>query len=114
MLEPEFPTAEFVSNAIRRIGDRTLLADVIQYRAKFAEVERIQDQWAELECWCYQVGLEMGLCQHRLQDARAVQCIIEDMVQDQHISQQGGTRQQGRCGHGHPVWKGDDVMTPSP
>ena len=44
MLEPEFPTAEFVSNAIRRIGDRTLLADVIQYRAKFAEVERIQDQ----------------------------------------------------------------------
>ena len=41
MLEPEFPAAEFVSDAIWRINDRTLLADVIRYWAKFAEIEHI-------------------------------------------------------------------------
>ena len=61
MLEPEFPAAEFVSNAIRHIGDHTLLAEVIWYRAKFVEVEHIRDQRATLERRCYQVGLEMGL-----------------------------------------------------
>ena len=85
MLEPEFPAAEFVSNAIRRIGDRTLLADVIRYQARFTEIEQIQDQRAELERKCYLVGLEMGFCRHRLQDARAVQHIIEEMVQDLRI-----------------------------
>ena len=103
MLEPEFPAAEFVSDAIWHIGDCTLLANVIRYRAKFAEVECICDQWAKLECQCYQVGLEMGLCWHQLQDAHAVQRIIEDMVQDPCISQQGGARQRGRRGHGRPA-----------
>ena len=85
MLEPEFPAAEFVSDAIRRIGDRTLLADVIRYQARFTEIEQIQDQRAELERKCYLVGLEMGFCRHRLQDVRAVQHIIEEMVQDLRI-----------------------------
>ena len=93
MLEPEFPAAEFVSDAIRHMNDRTLLADVIRYQAKFAEIKRIWDQRAKLEQRCYQVGLEMGLCWHRLQDTRAVQRIIEEMVQDQCINQQGGGRQ---------------------
>ena len=103
MLEPEFPAADFICNAIRHIGDCTLEADVIRYKAKFVEVEHIQNQWAELERWCYMVGLEMGLCQHRLQDACTVQCIIEEMVQDQRINQHGGTRQQGRHGCGCPA-----------
>ena len=41
MLEPEFPTAEFISDTIRHIGDRTLLADVIRYRVRFAEIGQI-------------------------------------------------------------------------
>ena len=41
MLEPEFPAVEFVTDAIRHIGDHTLEADVIQYKAKFAEIELI-------------------------------------------------------------------------
>ena len=44
MLEPEFPAAEFVSDAIQCISDRTLLANIIQYRAKFVEIEHIRDQ----------------------------------------------------------------------
>ena len=93
MLEPEFPAVELVGDTIRRIGDCTLLANVIWYRAKFAKIVRIRDQQAELEHRCYLVGLEMGFCQHRLQDARAVQRIIEEMVQDQRINQNGGGRQ---------------------
>ena len=41
MLEPEFPAAELVSDSLRRMGDRTLWAEVIRYRAQFAEIERI-------------------------------------------------------------------------
>ena len=103
MLEPEFPAVDFVSDTIQCIGDRTLLADIIQYRAKFAEIEHIRSQQAELERWCYMVGLEMGFCQHQLQDTCAMQCIIEEMVQDQCIIQQGGARQQGRRGCGRPA-----------
>ena len=62
MLEPKFPVVDFVCDAIQHIGDRTLVADVIQYKAKFAEIERIRNQRAELERQCYMVGLEMGLC----------------------------------------------------
>ena len=49
MLEPEFPAAEFVCDAICHIGDHTLEADIIRYKAKFVEIERIRDQQAELE-----------------------------------------------------------------
>ena len=95
MLEPDFPAAEFVSNALRRMGDRTLWAEVIRFRARFAEIERIRVQREELQRQCYLAGLEMGFSRHRLQDARVVQRIIEDMVQDQCINQQQQARQRG-------------------
>ena len=101
MLEPDFPAAEHVSNALRRMGDRTLWAEVIQYRAKISEVDRIRVQREELQRRCYMVGLEMGLSRQWLQDARAVQCIIEDMVQDMRTNQQN--RQRGQCGRGRPA-----------
>ena len=103
MLEPEFPAAEHVSDALHRIGDRTLWAEVIRFRARVAEIERIRIQREELQRWCYLVGLELGFSRHRLQDTRAVQRIIEDMVQDQRINQQQQVRQRGRRGRGHPA-----------
>ena len=103
MLEPEFPAAEHVSDALRRMGDRTLWAEVIRYRARVAEIEQIWVQREELQWRCYMVGLEMGFSQQRLQDARAVQRIIEDMVQDQRINQQQQVRQRRRRGRGRPA-----------
>ena len=103
MLEPDFPAVELVSDSLRRMGDRTLWAEVIRYRARFAEIDRIRVQREELQCRCYLAGLEMGFSQHRLQDARTVQRIIEDMVQDQQINQQQQVRQRGRRGHGRPA-----------
>ena len=85
------------------MGDRTLWAEVIRYRAWVAEIECIRIQREELQRWCYMVGLEMGFSQQQLQDARAVQRIIEDMVQDQQINQQQQVRQCGRHGRGHPA-----------
>ena len=101
MLDPEFLAAEHVSNALRRMGDHTLWAEVIRYRAKIAEIERIRVQREELQRWCYMVGLEMGLSHQRLQDARAVQRIVEDMVQDTRTNQQ--SRQRGQRGRGRPA-----------
>ena len=103
MLEPDFPTAEFVSDALWRMGDRTLWAKVIQFRAWFAEIEHIQIQREELQHQCYLAGLEMGFSWHRLQDAHAVQRIIEEMVQDQRINQWQQVRQSGRRGRGRPA-----------
>ena len=103
MLEPEFPVAEHVSDALQHISDRTLWAEVIRFRARFTEIERIRVQREELQCRCYLAGLELGFSRHRLQDARTVQRIIEDMVQDQHINQQQQVRQRRRRGHGRPA-----------
>ena len=103
MLEPEFPAADLVSDALRRMGDRTLWAKVIRYRARFVEIDRIRVQQEELQRRCYLAGLEMGFSRHHLQDARAVQRIIEDMVQDQRINQQQQARQRGRHGRGRPA-----------
>ena len=101
MLEPDFPAAEHVSNALRRMGDRTLWAEVIRYRAKISEIDKIRVQREDLQRQCYMVGLEMGLSRQRLQDARAVQRIIEDMVQDTRTNQQ--SRQRGQRGRGRPA-----------
>ena len=101
MLELDFPAAEHISDALHRMGDRTLWAEVIRYRAKVSEIDRIRVQREELQRRCYTVGLEMGLSRQRLQDARAVQRIIEDMVQDMRTNQQG--RQRGRRGCGRPA-----------
>ena len=101
MLEPDFPAAEHVSNALRRMGDHTLWAEVIQYRAKVSEIDKIQVQREDLQRRCYMVGLEMGLSCQRLQEARTVQRIIEDMVQETQTNQQ--SRQRGQRGRGRPA-----------
>ena len=101
MLEPEFLAVEHVSNALRCMGDCTLWAKVIQYRAKVAEIDKIRVQREELQRRCYMVGLEMGLSRQRLQEARAVQRIIENMVQDTRTNQQ--SRQRGQRGRGRPA-----------
>ena len=101
MLEPDFLAVEHVSNALRCMGDRTLWAEVIRYRAKVSEIDKIRVQQEDLQCRCYMVGLEMGLSRQRLQEARAVQRIIEDMVQDTQTNQQ--SRQRGQRGRGRPV-----------
>ena len=59
MLEPEFPAAEHVSNALRRMSDRTLWAEVIRYRAKDSEIDKIRVQREELQRRCYMVGLDV-------------------------------------------------------
>ena len=103
MLEPDFPAAEHVSDALRRMGDRTLWAKVIWYRARVTEIDWIRVQREELQRRCYMVGLGMGFSQQRLQDTRAVQRIIEDMVQDTRINQQQQVRQRRRRGRGRPA-----------
>ena len=83
------------------MDDRTLWAEVIRYRAKVSEIDKIRVQWEELQRRCYMVGLEMGLSRQRLQEARVVQCIIEDMVKDTRTDQQ--SRQRGQRGRGRPA-----------
>ena len=64
MLEPDFPVAEHVSDALRRIGDRTLWAEVIQFRARLTEINCIRVQREELQRRCYLAGIELGFSRH--------------------------------------------------
>ena len=41
MLDPEFPVAELMSDSLQHMGDHTLWAKVIRYRAWVAEIEHI-------------------------------------------------------------------------
>ena len=41
-----------------------------------------------------QLELNLGMCRQRLQDVRACNCVLDDMVADQHI------RREQRRGHG--------------
>ena len=72
MLEPDFPAAVHVSNVLHCMCDRTLWAEVIRYRTKISEIDKIRVQREELQRRCYMVGLEMGLSRQRLQEAHAV------------------------------------------
>ena len=80
MLELDFPTANFVDDVLLHISDQTLCTKVMQYHAKVAEIECIWVQQEELVHPCYLVGLEQGLSWHQLQDACAIQHIVEEMV----------------------------------
>ena len=69
MLDPDFPAAELVSDSLHCMGDRTLWAEVIRYRARVSEIDHIRVQREELQRRCFLAGLEMGLSRQRLQDA---------------------------------------------
>jgi hypothetical protein len=100
LLQPDFPAARLVDEALARMGDRSLTAEVRRWRCHEGEIGRIGMERARLERRVYQVGIEQGLSRHRLQEARGISRIIEEMVRDRHVTQR---EQSGRRGRGRPA-----------
>ena len=81
-----FPTLNRVQEAMEQIGDRSLEAEVHRYQGINIRIEANEEKRMRLERERQQAELELGLCVHRLQEARACNRILEEMVSDQHIN----------------------------
>ena len=65
-----FPTLDRVNEAIGWIGDRLLEAKVCCHQGLSIRMEVNEEKWVRLECECQQLELDLGMCVHRLQEAR--------------------------------------------
>ena len=99
MFDRNYLAADVVNTLVARIGDQTLEAEIMWHQSTMAclDVNQQQQRWLALEReW---LELALGMCRQRLEDARVCNCILEDMVADQHIHCE---QRRGR-GHGHPA-----------
>ena len=100
MFTRTFPALGRVNDAIGRIGDRSLEAEVRRYQGINLHVEVNEEKRVRLERERQRLELELGLCVHRLQEARACNWILEEMVSDQNIGRHfaGRRNERGRSG----------------
>ena len=80
------PAMNRVNEAIGRIGDRSLEAKVRRYQGINLHMEVNEEKSVRLERERQQLEMELGMCVHRLQEARACNRILDEMVSDQHIN----------------------------
>ena len=81
-----FPALDHVNKAIGQIGDRSLEAKVHRHQGLSIRMEVNEEKRVWLEHECQQLELDMGMCVHCLQEARACNRILEEMVSDQCIN----------------------------
>ena len=86
MFAHTFLALDCVNEAIGRIRDRSLEAKIRHHQGISLHMEVNEEKHVRLERERQQLELDLGLCIHRLQEARACNRILEEMVSDQHIN----------------------------
>ena len=99
MFDRDYPAADVVNTSVSRIGDRTLEAEIMRHRSTMARLDVNQQKQKSLKLEQERLELTLGMCRQCLQDARACNRVLDDMVADQHIRREA---QQG-CGRGRPA-----------
>ena len=99
MFDRDYPAADVVNTLVSRIGDRTLEVEIMRHRSTMARLDVNQQKQKMLKLEQERLELTMGMCRQRLQDARACNRVLDDMVADQHIHREA----RRGCGRGHPV-----------
>ena len=99
MFDRDYPAADIVNTSVSRIGDRTLEAEIMRHRSTMARMDVNQQKQKTLKLEQERLELTLGMCQQHLQDARACNRVLDNMVADQHIRREA---QQGR-GRGRPA-----------
>ena len=97
-----------VDNALERIGDKSLIAEVARFRGTMDALERLQREIREREEQLYCVGNDNRKCVHRLERAQVLARVFEEeevanglrlitpwVVERQH---QAGEREDRECG----------------
>ena len=85
MFDCNYPATNAVNTAVVRIDDQTLEAEVMRHRSTMARLDVNQQQQKRLALERERLELTLGMCRQRLEDARACNRVLEDMVADQHI-----------------------------
>ena len=100
MFARTFPALDRVNEAIGRIGDRSLEAEVRRHQGLNIRMEVNEEKRVRLERERQQLELEMGMCVRRLQEVRACNQILDEMVSDQRINRHftGRRNDRGRSG----------------
>ena len=96
MFARTFPALDRVNEAIGRIGDRSLEAEVRRHQGINLRIEVNEEKRVRLERERQQLELDLGMCVHRLQEARACNRILEEMVSDQRINRHFPPRRNER------------------
>ena len=67
-----------VDDALKRIGDKSLIAEVAQFQGTMDALERLQQEIREWEDQLYCVGNDNCKCVHRLERAHMLQRVFEE------------------------------------
>ena len=85
MFDRDYPAADVVNTSVNHIRDRSLEAEVMRHRSTMARLDINQQKQKALKLEQERLELNLGMCRQRLQDARACNRVLDDMVADQHI-----------------------------
>jgi hypothetical protein len=85
MLEPGYHDRMAVEDALGRVGDRSLGAEVTRWNALKKKVKRIQDQIREHEDQLFALSVDQRACRSRLEDARVISRLQEEMRRDRQV-----------------------------
>jgi hypothetical protein len=82
MLEPGYHDCTAVEDALGRVGDRSLGAEVTRWNTLKKKVKRLQDQIREREDQLFALSVDQRACHKRLEDARVISRLQEEMCRD--------------------------------
>ena len=99
MFDCDYPTADIVNMSVSHIGNWTLEAEIMRHQSMMARLDVNQQKQKSLKLEQEWLELTLGMCRQHLQDARACNRVLDDMVADQHIRRE---QRRGR-GHGRPA-----------
>jgi hypothetical protein len=85
MLEPGYHDCSAVEDALGRVGDRSLGAEVTRWNALKKKVKRIQDQIWEREDQLFALSVDQRACHKRLEEARVISRLQEEMRRDRRV-----------------------------
>ena len=83
-----FLALDHINEAIGRIGDRSLEAEICHHQGINLCIEVNEEKQVRLEREWQQLELDLGMCVHRLQEAHTCNGILEEMVSDQRVHRQ--------------------------
>ena len=82
MFAEDFPGRQHVDAAVSSINDRTLTAELKRQRMLARKIAEAGLERERLERRVFQLGLEQGMSRNRLQEARAGDRVVEEMMRD--------------------------------
>jgi hypothetical protein len=85
MLEPGYRDRNAVKDALGRVGDQSLGAEVTRWNVLKKKVKHIQDQIRECKDQLFALSVDQRACRTRLEEARVISRLQEEMCRDRRV-----------------------------